>query len=255
MASKEQSVTLLRKNKRAQVEALNSLGFSLTESVRASEFPNYVKWAAGLLDVCVAANRKSDNKAFFFTADEWSMLSATEQALFVIRGVRLRAEAQSFIIAATAISNKAWGSSSTATNMTAFSSLPHKLNNYYDAAAENAAALKYYNGITANGVEGCPAFEAARDYKAYLAADGGVDDQTTWLLPTVAQAKMLYRYKTEINEVLKLIGGSDSCLNNADHWTCCQWSNTNAYVLIISNGRYYTDTKTNLKFVRPIALE
>jgi len=202
MASKEQSVTLLRKNKRAQVEALNALGFSLSESVRASEFPNYVKWAAGLLDVCVAANRKSDNKAFFFTADEWSMLSATEQALFVIRGVRLRAEAQSFIIAATAISNKAWGSSSTATNMTAFSGLPHKLNNYYDAAAENAAALKYYNGITANGVEGCPAFEAARDYKAYLAADGGVDDQTTWLLPTVAQAKMLYRYKTEINEVI-----------------------------------------------------
>jgi hypothetical protein len=255
MASKEQSVTLLRRNKRAQVEALNALGFSLTESVRASEFPNYVKWAAGLLDVCVAANRKADNKAFFFTADEWAMLSATEQALFVIRGVRLRAEAQSFIIAAVAITSKTWGSSSSASNMTSFSNLPHKLNNYYDAQAENTAALKYYNGITANGVEGCPAFEAARDYKAYLAADGGVDDQTTWLLPTVAQGKFFYRYKTQINEVLKLIGSSDNILNNAEHWTCCQWSSANAYCMNVGSGRFYDAAKTGAKYVRPIALE
>lgn len=62
MASKEQSVTLLRRNKRAQVEALNSLGFNLTEGARAADFPMFIKWGAGLLDVTVAANRKSDNK-------------------------------------------------------------------------------------------------------------------------------------------------------------------------------------------------
>lgn len=62
MASNEQSVTLLRMNKRAQVEALNSLGFNLTEGARASQFPELVKWAAGLLDITLAANRKRDSK-------------------------------------------------------------------------------------------------------------------------------------------------------------------------------------------------
>ena len=62
MATNEQSVTLLRINKRAQVDALNSLGYDLTVGARASEFPDLVRWAAGLLDLTIAANRKSDNR-------------------------------------------------------------------------------------------------------------------------------------------------------------------------------------------------
>ena len=51
----EQSATLLRLNKQAQVAALNAVGFSdITENSRASEFGQRIKWAAGLLDLCLA---------------------------------------------------------------------------------------------------------------------------------------------------------------------------------------------------------
>ena len=58
----EQSATLLRLNKQAQVAALNAVGFSdVTENSRASEFGQRIKWAAGLLDLHLACNRISDN--------------------------------------------------------------------------------------------------------------------------------------------------------------------------------------------------
>lgn len=58
----EQSATLLRLNKQAQVAALNAVGFSdITENSRASEFGQRIKWAAGLLDLNLACNRISDN--------------------------------------------------------------------------------------------------------------------------------------------------------------------------------------------------
>lgn len=58
----EQSATLLRLNKQAQVVALNAVGFSdITENSRASEFGQRIKWAAGLLDLNLACNRISDN--------------------------------------------------------------------------------------------------------------------------------------------------------------------------------------------------
>ena len=49
----EQSATLLRLNKQAQVAALNAVGFSdVTENSRASEFGQRIKWAAGL-QICI----------------------------------------------------------------------------------------------------------------------------------------------------------------------------------------------------------
>ena len=53
MSTKEQSATLLRLNKQEQVKALQAVGFAdITENSRASEFPNRIKWAAGLLLRC-----------------------------------------------------------------------------------------------------------------------------------------------------------------------------------------------------------
>ena len=58
MSTKEQSATLLRLNKQEQVKALQAVGFAdITENSRASEFPNRIKWATGLLDMRVACNR------------------------------------------------------------------------------------------------------------------------------------------------------------------------------------------------------
>lgn len=70
----EQSATLLRLNKQAQVAALNAVGFSdITENSRASEFGQRIKWAAGLLDLNLACNRISDNSKWYFTREEWDL--------------------------------------------------------------------------------------------------------------------------------------------------------------------------------------
>ena len=67
----EQSATLLRLNKQAQVAALNAVGFSdITENSRASEFGQRIKWAAGLLDLNLACNRISDNSKWYFTRED-----------------------------------------------------------------------------------------------------------------------------------------------------------------------------------------
>ena len=97
----EQSATLLRLNKQAQVAALNAVGFSdITENSRASEFGQRIKWAAGLLDLNLACNRISDNSKWYFTREEWDSLTVTNKQLFIKRGLRIRAHGHSFVISA-----------------------------------------------------------------------------------------------------------------------------------------------------------
>ena len=97
----EQSATLLRLNKQAQVAALNAVGFSdVTENSRASEFGQRIKWAAGLLDLHLACNRISDNSKAYFTAAEWNSLTLANKQLYIKRGLRIRAHGHSFVIAA-----------------------------------------------------------------------------------------------------------------------------------------------------------
>ena len=97
----EQSATLLRLNKQAQVAALNAVGFSdVTENSRASEFGQRIKWAAGLLDLHLACNRISDNSKWYFTREEWDSLTVTNKQLFIKRGLRIRAHGHSFVISA-----------------------------------------------------------------------------------------------------------------------------------------------------------
>ena len=76
MSTKEQSVTLLRRNKQAQVAAFNAVGMTdVTEASRASEFAKRIKWAGGLLDICLAVQRYSDKSYWYFTKDEWDSLT------------------------------------------------------------------------------------------------------------------------------------------------------------------------------------
>ena len=101
MSTKEQSATLLRLNKQEQVKALQAVGFAdITENSRASEFPNRIKWAAGLLDMRVACNRISDNSKWYFTREEWNSLTPANKLKFIRRGLCIRAHSQSFVIAA-----------------------------------------------------------------------------------------------------------------------------------------------------------
>lgn len=255
MASKEQSVTLLRKNKVALVEALNSLGFTLGEDARAADFPKLLRWGAGLLDVTVAANRKSDNRKFFFTVDEWQSLSVSEQDLFLLRGVRVRACGTSFIIAPDTIQNKAWGSSLNTPDVHPFSS-KGDLYTFYDAYSETTLLASYFEGVTNGGVQGAPALEAALAYKAFTEERDGVNDDSQWCLPTMAHLTIMYRWKAEIDAVITAVWSADFNILMQKHWSCCKWGNNEIYRLTFNaGGSMYVDNPTTMGAVRPICLE
>lgn len=254
MASNEQSVTLLRKNKRAQVEALNSLGYKLTEGARASQFPMLVKWASGLLDVTIAANRRRDNRKFFFTLSEWQSLSSTEQDMFLLRGVRVRAWGISFIVAADNILNKAWGSQKTVSDAY-ISSAKKDVYKFFDARAETENIANFYDGISDNNVVGAPAAEAALAYKVYTLERDGLEDDTEWCLPTFVHLTIMFRYRAEIEEIITAVWSADFKFLNKMYWSCVQWDQNNAYHMYFDSGQAYAGGKTTIGNVRPIALD
>lgn len=253
MASNEQSVTLLRMNKRAQVEALNSLGFNLTEGARASRFPELVKWAAGLLDVTIAANRKRDNRKFFFTLAEWQSLSSTEQDLFLLRGVRVRAWGQSFVVAPDNITNKAWGKQGAVQDAYSFSA-KKDIYKYFNALEETRNIAAVLEGQSGNGVIGAPAAETALVYKVFTLERDGLEDDSEWCLPTLAHLVIMFRYRTEIEEIITAVWSADFKFLAKGYWSCCQWDANSAYRLNFDSGSAYADNKTTLMTVRPIAL-
>lgn len=113
MASNEQSVTLLRRNKRAVVEGLKSNGYAVDENLRMSDVPRLVRMGAGLLDISVACLRVSDGQEFFLTVGEWRNLTNEQKGRLARRGLRVRAYGDSFIIAADQYPAMTWGDSFT----------------------------------------------------------------------------------------------------------------------------------------------
>ncbi len=255
MASKEQSVTLLRRNKRAQVDALKSLGFgNLTESARAADFPDYLKWGSGLLDLNVAANRISDNKRFFFTIEEWQSLTATEQAKFLLRGIRVRACAQSFIIAPDTLLNKCWGARDVSVPDIHSYSSQRDLYWYYEAYEETRLIVDAFKNSTGD-VIGAPAAESAMAYRAFTAERDGLEDDSQWCLPTPAHLMIMFRWKREIDAAFTAVWSSDFVIRSEGHWSCGRYSANEVYRLNVqTGGSLYVETPTTAYSVRPICL-
>lgn len=256
MASKEQSATLLRINKRAQVDALNSLGFNLTEGARAADFPMYVKWGAGLLDLAVAANRISDNKKFFFTIEEWTnVLTQTERDKFLLRGIRVRACSQSFIIAPDTITNKAWSASGVSIPDIHSYSTQRDLYFYYEAYEETTIIANTLAGKTSGEITGAPAAEAALAYKAFTLTRDGLEDTSEWCLPTPAHLMIIWRWVNEIDAAFAAVWSSDFGIMRTTHWSCGRWDASNTYHLRPQEaGALSYENPTALRAVRPICL-
>ena len=264
MASNQQNITGLLLAKREQVKALHDLGFAdITESSRASLFAERIRWAAGLLDIRVAADRKRDGKKFYFTVEEWQTIdNAGRSEEFARRGLRIRADGLSFVMALQYYNNKAWGARSTVTDLTSFAGIAGAWA-HQDVARFNARILEYYAGQNADEVVGAPAAEAANGYHAYLEDDGvkvngvAVDDQTKWLLPDIAQVFVLYRYRKAIDAVITQVWGQAFTLEKSVGviWTCVQYTDTSAYRFSILNGELYPDSKTVNYSVIPISEE
>lgn len=260
MSTKEQSATLLRLNKQAQVSALNAVGFSdITESSRASEFGQRIKWAGGLLDLCLACNRISDNSKAYFTAAEWNSLTLANKQLYIKRGLRIRARGLSFVIAAqecysdTLTSLFPWGGQGKAIDGLSNKSLGAA---YGCRTGEEdtdliITALKDQNN---GGVIGAPAAEAAKAYKAFTLESDGIEDDSNWYLPSLAQLLLYYRYRDRIDEMMRTFWSSDSCLlADKYYWSSTIIDSGSAWAVEINTGRvYYYAKNTSLFHVRAV---
>ena len=253
MASNEQSATLLRRNKRAQVDALNSLGFSLTEGARAADFPMYIRWATGLLDLTVAANRKSDNKRFFFTIEEWQSLTVTEQNNFLLRGIRVRACSVSFIIAPDTLNGKAWGARDVAIPDLHSYTLLRDLYSYCNAYEETRIIAEAYRDVNKTDISGAPAAEAALAYKAFTLDSDGIEDTSNWCLPSPAHLMIMARWKNEIDAAFSNVWSPDFRILSSTHWSCGRWSVNEVFRCSFQLGGYiFTEVPGGLYSVRPI---
>lgn len=255
MATKEQSVTLLRKNKRRQVEELNALGFTgVSESTRASEFADYIKWAGGLLDVTVAANRISDNSKWYFTIEEWESLSSENKSRFVKRGVRVRAMCESFVVATESPGSFVW-----AGTKKDVSTIPNYPADYATVGVyDDNKAYTYTKNIEdffADLSLNSPAATAALAYRAFTYELDGLDDDSKWALPCVKHMLIMYRYFAEINDVIRRAWSTDFCLREEIIWTCLESNVDQAWYFSLSDGTSYSAQKTTSYAIRPICVE
>ncbi|MFT0348778.1 Vir protein [Bacteroides thetaiotaomicron] len=261
MSTKEQSATLLRLNKQEQVKALQAVGFAdITENSRASEFPNRIKWAAGLLDMRVACNRISDNSKWYFTREEWNSLTPANKLKFIRRGLCIRAHSQSFVIAAQECyagdlsSSFYWGGlGKTIDGLSA--KMLGKMYTCFTGKEDTHLILDALKGTNSNGVEGAPAVEAAVAYKAFTLDGDGLEDDTEWFLPSSGQMMIMYRYRDQINEMLRAFWSSDSMLlTDKYYWTSTYYDTTNAWTCNLNTGHMTVQNKnTSLLHVRATA--
>lgn len=259
MASNAQVVKKLRDVKEAQVQALVDTGFEgLSASMRATLFPEYIKWANGLLSIDLAVNRKTDNQEFYFklldestvktsaaninsaVTNEWSQLSDEERDKFLVRGIRIRAHHQSFVMAAYKFANTSWGNASLQVTKSQQTDGP-KVYSDYDPEEITTAIIKAHEdaGYVA------PAAKLVREYKAYLKEGGDAqDDETMWSLPTVNQACEIYRYHTALQNILTALFGIT--FSWGETCTCLSFSASQFWRLSTNTGyAWYDSNKAN----------
>lgn len=259
----EQSATLLRLNKQAQVKALQEVGFTdVNEFSRASEFALRIKWAAGLLDLCLACNRISDNSKAYFTSAEWNSLTLANKQLFIKRGLRIRAHGHSFVIAAQECYNADlttvfyWGGQGKiidGLNQKGLGAMYGCFTGEEDTDLI-ITALKDQNN---SGVLGAPAAESARAYRAYTQESDGIEDTSNWFLPSAGQMLLLYRYRDKINEMMRTFWSSDSMLmTDKYYWSSTIWDINGVWTFELNTGRVTVQNKNSiLLHVRAVASE
>lgn len=262
MDKNNESALLLRLNKQEQAAALREIGFTaVDENTPAGDITKYIRWAGGLLDLSFAAIRIEDGGTAFFTIEEWNALSANNRSKYFRTGVRVRADRRQFVIAKNNCVNAAdgttfaWGTNGTdipgvknygAGNQGLYDTADGKDNT--DAILRAAAGLKDSSGIL-----GAPAAEAAKGYRACTLEQDGLEDKTDWYLPSVGELMTAAKYKSEINEMLTSISGSQNTFINDWYWSSTEYSSSLAWYVYMYYGCVYTYGKATAGRVRPFS--
>ena len=239
------------------------MGFAdITENSRASEFAQRIRWSAGLLDICLACNRISDNSKWYFTAAEWSTLTIANKQKFIKRGLRLRAHGRSFVIAAQECYNNDltlvfyWGGQG---------KLIDGLNNKglgamyscFSGEDDTELIISALKDTSNSGVVGAPAAEAARAYKAFTQESDGITDTSTWFLPSMGHLMLMYRYRDKIDEMMRTFWSSDSMLMiDKYYWSSTIYDTGSAWTIDLNTGAITNQNKNSgLLHVRAISAE
>lgn len=258
----EQSITLLRQNKRDLADAFTEIGMQgVTEHSRAAEFGKRIKWAAGLLDITLACQRISDGSHWYFTQSDWDSLTNQNKQLFLMRGLRVRALGHSFVLAPTDVksadgeSTLAWGSANAG-----IPDMPNRsmgaLYNCFSGQENTRFILAAVESASLSSFTSAPAAERATAYHSYRKEDGdALDDESDWHLPGLGVLVVLYRYRTEINAAFNHFWGAEALLKNSSYWSSDEWSSESKWYVSLSSAIISTSSPTGKYNVRPVADE
>lgn len=250
----EQSITLLRKNKQKQIEAFKAVGMvDVDENTRASEFAKRIKWAGGLLDLCLACTRIADGSYHYFTQSEWENLTQANKDLYVKRGLRVRAEGHSFILGALdcqfdSAATMGWGPTSAVPGMSSRTCNAA----YMDFAGEENTMAIVSTGSTSGTY---PAGEAAHAFKAYTADSDGVEDVSDWHLPGLGVWILINKYWNQIQEALAAFWNAGAQMTkDSTYWSSTQCSASETFTMT-SYGCIFPTNKGTACRVRAVCDE
>lgn len=258
----EQSITLLRRNKRLLAEAFQSVGMAnVTESSRAAEFARRIKWAGGLLDLCLACQRISDGSHWYFTQSEWETLTNANKQLFLMRGLRVRALGHSFVLAPADAKDEE--GDSTMQWMNASVDIPDLKNvgigaayNDFSGKASTALILEAVANEDIPSATSAPASQWASAYHSYRKEDGdALDDESDWHLPGLGVLIVLYRWRAEINKAFSSFWGSDALLSSDSYWSSTEWNSSLKWSINIKSGAIFNTEPMSKIGVRPVSDE
>ena len=253
---------LLRLNKQDQIEALQSIGFTtVNENTPASDIAKYMKWAGILLDLSLATLRIEDGEQVFFTAAEWNSMSANNRSKYIRIGIRMRAECRQFIIAksdcvaADGAKTFKWGGYGTdIRGLKNYGSGNQGLYDTFDSKENTDIIIETLAGVKdSQGIVGAPAAEAARAYRGCTLESDGIEDTTVWNLAALGELMLMAKYKTEINELISSMFGSQNILTIDWYWSNIEYDPSYAWGVSFGSGSVHTSNRLNAYRVRPVS--
>ena len=236
MTEAEKSALLLRVNKEKQIAALKEAGIELDiETATGTDIANAMKWAGGLLDLCVAAYHKATKKLVYFTKDEWNELSPTSRYAYIVIGIRIRVYSQQWIIGKENLLNDSGGYTHQWATQNGWD--VDELKNYGNP--NDGSVWEDFDGegntdkIVAYAKENNRSHPAAQRVRAYaLSSDGPASGK--YYLPSIAQMRAMVKYRNQINEMMTLVSGSTFI--NDWYWSSTESSSSTAWSVGVANG-------------------
>ena len=252
MTEAEESAILLRVNKEKQIAALKNAGIELDiETATGTDITNAMKWAGGLLDLCVAAYHKATKQLTFFTKQEWNDLSSNSRYAYITLGVRIRVYSHQWIIGKENMLNDTGGNTHQWAVQNGWNI--DELKDYsnpndgtvwddFDGEGNTDKIVAYAKANNRSH----PAAERVRAYS--LSSDDPAAGK--YYLPSIAQMRAMTKYRDEIDEMMTLISGST--LIKDWYWSSTEYSSSGAWSVNVSYGNIGSNnSKTYTSKVRP----